>query len=266
MLRSVWLKMLHDQWRMLAIGTILAGLLAGFYLSLYPSIGAVEEMRSLLEAMPPELRAMFSAETADLSTPAGYLNIELFTFVIPLIVMAITLTGGAGATAGEEERGTLELLLANPIPRWRVVVEKAAGTAILAAILCAGVWVALAITAQLSGIDIALERVAAALASAWLLGCAMGGVALVVGALTGSRIIAIGVGLAVAIAGFFVSALAPLSDVLEPWRPFSPHYHYIGYDPLTNGLDPVHAGVLAALSVVLVIAAAIAFERRDLRS
>jgi ABC-2 type transport system permease protein len=266
MLRSVWLKMLHDQWRMLAIWTVLTGLLAGFYLSLYPSIGAVEEMRSLLEAMPPELRAMFSAESADLSTPAGYLNIELFTFVMPLAVMAITLTGGAGATAGEEERGTLELLLANPVRRWRVVVEKAVGTAILAAILCAGVWVALAVTAQLSDIDIALERVAAALASVWLLGCAIGGVALVVGALMGNRIAAIGVGLAVSVAGFFVSALAPLSDVLEPWRPFSPHYHYIGYDPLTNGLDPGHAGVLAALGVVLVIAAAIAFERRDLRT
>lgn len=63
-----------------------------------------------------------------------------------------------------------------------------------------------------------------------------------VGALTGSRIVAIGVGLAVSVAGFLVSALAPLSDVLEPWRPFSPHFHYIGYDPLTNGLDPVHAG------------------------
>jgi ABC-2 type transport system permease protein len=266
MLRSVWLKMLHDQWRMLAIWTALIGLLAGFYLSLYPSIGAVEEMRSLLDAMPPELRAMFAAENADLSTAAGYLNIEFFAFVMPLAVIAITLTGGAGATAGEEERGTLELLLANPIRRWRVVVEKAVGTATLAAILCACVWVALAVTALISDIDIALERVAAALASAWLLGCAIGGVALLVGALVGSRVAAIGVGLTVSIAGFFVSALAPLSEVLEPWRPLSPHYHYIGYDPLTNGLDPVHAGVLAALSVVLVVVAGIAFEHRDLRA
>jgi len=56
---------------------------------------------------------------------------------------------------------------------------------------------------------------------------------------------AVGVGLAVAIAGFFVNALPPLSDVLEPWRLVSPHYHYIGYHPLAKGLDPVHAGVLA---------------------
>ncbi len=266
MLRSISLKMLHDQWRMLAIWTALAGLLAGFYLSLYPSIGAVEEMRGLLEAMPPELRAMFSAENADLSTPAGYLNVELFTFMLPLVVMAVTLSGAGGATAGEEERGTLELLLANPVRRWRIVVEKAMGTAVLAAILCAGVWVALALTALVMGIDIALDRVAAALVSVWLLGCALGGVAFLAGALTGSRMAAIGVGLAVAVAGFFVNALAPLADALEPWRPISPHYHYIGYDPLTNGLDPEHAIVLAVAAIVSVALAAVAFERRDLHA
>jgi beta-exotoxin I transport system permease protein len=266
MLRSIWLKMLHDQWRMLAIWTALAGLLAGFYLSLYPSIGAVEEMRNLLESMPPELRAMFASESVDISTPAGYLNIELFAFILPLVVMAVTLVGGGGATAGEEERGTLELLLANPVPRWRIVVEKAIGIGILSAVVCAGVWASLAVAARVANVDIALDCVAAALVSVWLLGLVVGGVALLAGALTGSRVAAIGIGLVVSIGGFFVNALAPLADVLEPWRPLSPYYHYIGYDPLTAGLDPGHALVLAAASVLLVAAAAIAFERRDLHA
>lgn len=209
---------------------------------------------------------MFSAEGSDLSTPAGYLNIELFTFMLPLIVMAITIAIGAAATAGEEERGTLKLLLANPVPRWRIVVEKAAGAAALAAVLCAGVWVSLAAAARLIDVDIALERVAAALASVWLLACAIGAVAMLVGALTGRRTLSIAAALGVAILGFFLNALAPLSDVLEPWRAFSPHYHYIGYDPLRNGLVLEHALILAAISVVVVALAAFAFERRDLRS
>jgi ABC-2 type transport system permease protein len=266
MLPDIALKMLHDQWRMIAIWTVLAGLLAGFYLSLYPSIGSVEETRRLLDAMPPELRAMFSSENADVSTPAGYLNIELFTFMLPLIIMAVTLTAGAGATAGEEEHGTLELLLANPIPRWRIVAEKALGSAVLSAILCTGIWVALALSARLIDIDIALDRIAGALVSVWLLVCTIGGVALLLGALTGSRVAAIGIAIGVAVAGFFVNALAPLADVLEPLRPFSPHYHYMGYDPLTNGLDAGHAIVLAATFLVLVVAAAVAFERRDLHA
>ena len=266
MLRSIFAKVLHDQWRVLLAWTALSGLLAGFYLSLYPSIGAVDETRQMLESMPPALRAMFVAEGTDISTPAGYLNVELFTFVVPLLVLAITLTSAGGATAGEEERGTLELLLANPVPRWRIVLEKFAGTLVLAAILCAGIWIALAATAWLASIDIALDRVAAALASAWLLATAMGAVALALGALTGSRMLAIGIGLAVVVAGVFVNALAPLADVLAAWRPLSPHFHYIGYDPLANGLDPAHASVLAGTTVVLVVVAMVAFERRDLRT
>ncbi len=266
MLRSVIGKMVHDLWRVTLIWTVVAGLLAGFYLSLYPSLGAVEEMAQMLERMPAELRAMFAPEGADLSTAAGYLNIELFTFMIPLLVAAVTLTAAGGATAGEEERGTMDLLLAHPIRRWRIVIEKALGMALQAGVLCLGIWFSLALTASLVGIDLALERVAAALFSAWLLGLALGGVALVVGAVTGNRMLSIAIGLGVALVGFFVNALAPLSDVLEPWRPLSLHYLYLGNDPLTHGLDPVHALALAVLALALAALAAVGFERRDLRA
>ena len=266
MLRSVFAKVLHDQWRVLALWTALSALLAGFYLSLYPSIGAVEETRKMLESMPPALRAMFVTEGSDISTPAGYLNVELFTFVVPLLVLAITLTGAAGATAGEEERGTMELLLANPIPRWRVVLEKFAAVGVLSGALCVGIWIALGITAGLSAIDIRLDRVAAAMASAWLLGMVVGAAALALGAVTGNRMLSTGVALGIAVAGFFVNALAPLAELLRPWRSFSPHYHYLGYDPLGNGLDLGHAAVLAGATLVLVAVAAVAFERRDLHA
>lgn len=266
MLRSVLAKVLHDQWRVLLVWTILSGLLAAFYLSLYPSIGAIDEMRQMLDSMPAALRAMFAAEGVDIATPAGYLNIELFPFVLPLLVFAITLTAAGGATAGEEERGTLELLLANPIPRWRVVAEKFLGVVVLAGIFCLGVWIALAITAAAVSIDIALDRVAAAIVSVWLLGLATGGMAMLIGALTGSRLMSIGIALGIAVAAFFVNALAPLADILEPWRILSPHFHYIGYDPLTNGLDLGHAAVLAGTTAVLVVLSAIAFERRDLHA
>lgn len=266
MLRSILLKVLHDQWRTTLIWTALTGVLAAFYLSLYPSIGSVVEMRRLLDAMPPELRAMFSVEGADLGTPTGYLNMELFTFVLPLIVMAITVTAGGGATAGEEERGTIDLLLANPVRRWLVVVEKALGGALLSAFLCLGVWVSLALAATAVDVALDLVLVAGALVSVWLLGGVIGGVALLVGSWTGSRMTAIAAGLVVAVVGFFINALAPLADVLEPWQPLSPHYHYLGYDPLTAGLDAGHAAVLAVTSFALLALAAAAFERRDLRS
>lgn len=266
MVPSVVVKVLHDQWRAVAIWTVLSGMFAAFYLSLYPSIGAVEEMRRLLEAMPPALRALFAAEGVDIGTPAGYLNVELFTFVVPLLVLAVALTAAGAATAGEEERGTLELLLANPVRRWRIVVEKFAALAIVTAAVVAGIWVALALTAALADIDLALDRVAAALASAGLLGLGVGTLAMALGALTGSRMLSIGIALVASVAGFFVNALGPLVEWLDDWRWVSPHYHYIGYDPLANGLDLTHAAVLALLSLAFLAVAVVAFERRDLHA
>lgn len=265
MLPSIVGKVLHDQWRGVAAWTALSGVFAAFYLALYPSIGGVAEMRRLLDSMPPALRAMFAAEGVDIATPAGYLNIELFTFIVPLLVFAIGLTSAGAATAGEEERGTLELLLANPVRRWRIVLEKFVAMVITTAALVTGIWIALAVTASVFDIDLALDRVAAALASAGLLGLAIGALAMTLGALTGSRTVSIGLALAVAVGGFFLNALGPLVEGLKEWRPLSPHYQYIGYDPLANGLDIGHATVLAAIAAVFVLVAMVAFERRDLR-
>lgn len=261
---SVVAKVIHDQWRPVLLWTAFSGIFAAFYLSLYPSIGAVQEMQQLLDAMPPALRAMFAAEGVDIGTPAGYLNVELFTFVVPLLVLAVALTSAGGATAGEEERGTLELLLANPLPRRRVVAEKFIAMALATAVLVAGMWLALAITARVADIDLALDRVAAALASAGLLGVAIGALAMAIGALTGSRTVSVGLALAIAVAGFFVNALGPLVEGLRPWRVISLHYHYIGYDPLASGLDIGHAGVLLGVTAAFLLVAVVAFERRDL--
>jgi len=261
---SVVAKVIHDQWRPVLLWTAFSGIFAAFYLSLYPSIGAVQEMQQLLDAMPPALRAMFTAEGVDIGTPAGYLNVELFTFVVPLLVLAVALTSAGGATAGEEERGTLELLLANPLPRRRVVAEKFIAMTLATAVLVAGMWLALGITARVADIDLALDRVAAALASAGLLGVAIGALAMAIGALTGSRAVSVGLALAIAVAGFFVNALGPLVEGLRPWRVVSLHYHYIGYDPLANGLDAGHAAVLLGAAAGFLLVAVIAFERRDL--
>ena len=69
---------------------------------------------------------------------------------------------------------------------------------------------------------------------------------------------------ALGVAAYFLNALAPVVEALEPSRKLSPFYYYMGADPLTNGIDPVHAGVLVALTVAFMVVALVTFERRDL--
>ena len=158
----------------------------------------------------------------------------------------------------------MDLLLANPVPRRRVVLQKSLAFLLGTIVIGIGMWLGAAAGALAVDVDLDLGLVAQALVSVLLLGLAFGGLALALGALTGRRWLAAGVSLMVAIASFFVNGLGALVDWLEPWRPLSPFYMYIANDPLTNGIDPVHALVLIGWAVAGVIVAVVAFERRDL--
>ena len=264
MLRSVFGKVAHDQWRMVIGWAAFSAIWPFMYVALYPSIGALGEMQKMLEQMPPAIREFFASASLNLASPEGFLNMELFTFVAPLLILAYTVVVAGGATAGEEERGTMDLLLANPVARWRIVVEKSLVFVLGTMVVGLGMWIGAAVGAVVVNVDLDMWLVGQAIASAVLLGYAMGGIALAIGALTGRRWLAAGVALMLVIAGFFLNGLGAIVDWLEPWRPVSPFYHYIANDPLTNGIDPAHALVLIGWAVLGGIVAIIAFERRDL--
>ena len=56
---------------------------------------------------------------------AGFLNAEMFSMMVPLVLIAVACSGAAAATAGEEDRGTADLLLSMPLSRGRVIFAKA---------------------------------------------------------------------------------------------------------------------------------------------
>ena len=88
----------------------------------------------MVDDYPDAFKAFFGlGDNVDYTSAIGYLNGELFSFMVPLLLLIAAIGAGARATAGEEERGTLELLLANPISRRRLVLDKLAA---LAAELC----------------------------------------------------------------------------------------------------------------------------------
>ncbi|MDH4142557.1 MAG: ABC transporter permease [Chloroflexota bacterium] len=265
MLPSVFGKVVHDQWRATLAWSVGASVLAAFYLALYPSLGGLAEMQTMLDAMPPELRAFFAGEGFDLATPAGYLNIELFSFVLPLVVAGYGVAVGSAAIAGEEERGTLDLLLANPVPRWRVVIEKSIAMLVGIVVLVGAIWIGLALTSVAMDIDLDLGLVASGLTSGALLGMVIGALALALGSITGRRTLSLAVAMVVLVVTYVINAMSALVEGLEAWRPISPVYHYVGYDPLNNGIDPAHASVLVAMTLVGIAVAVLAFERRDVR-
>src|SRR5205809_3575302 len=67
---------------------------------------------------------------ADYGTIAGWMRSEIGAVYGPLVTAATAITAAAGSTAAEEENGILGLVLAHPIGRSRLILEKAAAVVV----------------------------------------------------------------------------------------------------------------------------------------
>ena len=263
--RSIGLKAFYDQWRATLGLALLLAAYAGLILAIFPSISSIIEIRDIFEKLPEAFRALFAPGGIDITTPEGFLATEFFSLLGPLLFFAYTIGLGGSATAGEEERGTIDMLMALPIPRWRVVFEKyvsiVVGTVVLALALLGGI----AAGGLAAGLQLRLDGLAAMIASAVLLSLLFGALAMWIGALSGRRTLSIGLAFGLAVGSYFVYSFSELVDVIKPIRPISPFTYYIGDNPLVNGLQSTNVAVLAGATLVFLVLALVAFQRRDLR-
>jgi ABC-2 type transport system permease protein len=263
-LRSVATKTLSDQRRSLSAWVIGVVVLVLMYAALWPTVRDAPGYRDLMNQMPESLRAMFTGGVlTDLGTPEGYVYVELLSFMGPMIVLIYTITAGAAAVAGEEDRHTMDLLLVNPVSRARVVVEKFAAMVAGTAVLMVAMWLSLLLLGSAFGMHLSVGRTAAAMTHLGLLGVEFGTVALLIGSATGRVALARAVPAFLAVAAYVVNALAPMVGFFDDIKVVSPFYQYIGQDPIRQGfaLDSL-AVALVSTAILLALAVGL-FDRRD---
>ena len=73
----------------------------------------------------PTIAAMFGV-TGSLTSPAGWVDANAYTNFLPLIMLLLTIGYGAAAIAGQDEDGTLGLLVVLPLPRREILAQKIA--------------------------------------------------------------------------------------------------------------------------------------------
>lgn len=267
MLRNVFAKSMRDLRRSLLWWSVgLVGLVA-MMMAVYPSVRDNPELNKLVQDYPEALKAFIAfGGSVDYVSGAGYLGSELFSFMVPLLFAVAAIGSGAGAIAGEEERGTLELLLSQPVTRRRVATEKLAAMVAEVGVLTVVLWLALWVGAGLTGMGVSGWEVLSASLTAGALGLTFGAIAFLVGSATGRKALAIGLAAAAAVASYLVNALAALVSALEPLQKVSPFYHYAIGDPLRQGVAPAHLLFLIAVAVVAAAAGIALFDRRDLHT
>ena len=168
MQHSIFSVSLTSKWKSTLIWSISMTLLALMFAALYESFAG--EIEDMAEIAPAAMEAIWGGNLDYADTPAGWLGLELYGIFLPLVLAIIGVSSGAAAIGSEEDSGTLELLLASPVGRTRIVVEKSLSVSAQLAIVGMSVWFGVALGTLLFPFEVSLTHVLAATLMGWLFG------------------------------------------------------------------------------------------------
>jgi ABC-2 type transport system permease protein len=258
MFRSMWSKSLRDY--------RVAILAWGLGLALFGAIDFAESIPTTIAtfgSLAPLFR--FLGDPYQIQTPEGFITWRIMELFVPLAISFWPILAGARLVRGEEERGSMEVLLATPRSRTRLLLSKL--SALVLALILIGLLFALGLVAGQARLEGHANVVRALLAglNTSLLAFFFGCLALLFSQLSTSRAVAAG----------WTSGLLLLSVLLDStgrllhgsWVQYlSPFYYYNLNRPLLPSFpdQPLAAVLLASLAVLCAGASLLLFARRDI--
>lgn len=264
MFSSVFRRTLWEHRRSAIIWAISMAAFGLFMAYFYPSVAVDDTYAQLVENFEDSAVTALFGDFGELSTASGFIGAELYSFMLPIVAITIAVGIGASTLAKEEESGTLELLLAGPLSRRRILFEKALALAVNVCSMAAATGLGLVLgTVLVEEFNLSFSSILWVNVAVSLLGIVMGYFALLVTAHGLSRGVALGATIGGYIIMYFANTLPNLVATLEPVRPFSV-MRYFDYQAILNGnTNWLHMLVLLSASVVLYALAQWRFSRRD---
>lgn len=239
--------------------------LCAVQLSVYPSIReSAASLKKFLDLYPDALKKIFRMQ--DYTTGPGYLSTELFSLVLPLIVISVGASFGARASAQEEEDGTADILLTLPMSRNRILLSKILANQVVLVGLGVVIFAMLAVGGPMVDLQINTLKLLSGVVSCVLIGVAFGALATMAGGLSGRKGLSLGVATGLAVTFYVLFSLAGLVESFKHVLPMNPFQWTIGDSPLFNGFDWPGIAKLVVFSGVCFAVSFWSFNRRDIRA
>lgn len=265
MITTLVIKTFRDHWRSLSGWAAVIMFMTSIQLYVYPTIVKTGEgMNQFLDAFPETLKEIFRMQ--DYTSGPGYLSTELFSIMVPLVLIAVGATWGSSATAEEEERGTADLLFTLPVSRIKITIGKIIATVIACLILAIITFINIYVGAPLVDMQVDTSNLSAICFSNFLLGVFFSSIGLMFGVLTGKKSVGLGVTTAIGILAFLFYSLAPLVDTFDYLTPINPIEWCLGGNQLFDGADYLGYAKLAISSFIIYTVSTFLFNRKDIRS
>ena len=229
------------------------------YLLIYP--GVEEQLTALADW------SIYKAMGFDMGSFEGFIASNV-VLVIPLILGIYVIIASTSTLAGEEEDGTLELLLAMPLHRWQIVTAKAIaiGLTTLVILLIAGIGNGIALNwvkTQVE-VDVTTSQLIIAVINGWPLTLVFVMMGLFLGAFMPNQKTATITLTVIFIVSYLSENFANHIDSLNPIKPYSLFTYFdTSSKVFQQGVQSKDVVTLFVVAAVFYVLTLIGFQQRN---
>lgn len=252
------------------ISTIIFVMVAFFYTimigSFYPTIQKnADQFSQLLENYPESLKAFLGGDMMEFGTFEGFLSLEYFNFFWVFIAGGLAIAFATAAIAQENENGTLELMLWQPISRTKYLSAKIITLVLLMLMLT--VVTVLGVFISASSIDVPINQSAYWIwaVEGFLLLLAFGGLSFLLSVIFNERGKANMIAIAILIVSYILNSLAEIIDKIKNFQFLSLFHYYNPQEILKTGEWPIKSIIIFMIVfIVTIILSIIIFRRKNI--
>lgn len=234
-------------------------LFGSMYIGIWPEMG--EQLGDLQNL------SIYEGMGFDMGSFAGYMSSVVVQY-IPLLLSIYAITVSTGTLAGEEDKGTLELLMSTPLKRWEIVSVKAIAISVvgLLIVIVAGIGdvIALVLVRTSIEVDVTPMQLFTTILNSWPITLAVLMMGLFFGAYLPNRRTALIVVTTIFVASYFLKVTAGLVESLDFLRHFSLfNYFDTTANVFSEGVKATDVAILLTVAGVFFVLTLLSFQRRN---
>jgi ABC-2 type transport system permease protein len=228
----------------------------------------VQKEQAKIKEVAKNFQIFFAAMGGDLDRithPSEYLTMRFFSYM-PLILGIFAILSGSGLTAVDQEKGTLDLILAHPVSRTSIFLGRFLAMLLTLCIILAVSWAGLVVWMSRTNLRDQITPSQMVLPYLSLLAELLffGTLAILLSLIMPSRRQAATAAGVILVGSFFITMFARLDASLEPFARFSPLTYYQSGQAVLGLNFHWLAGLFLAAGCFAFLAW-YCFERRDIR-
>ncbi len=252
----------RNLWLLLGWGITL-GLVTFYLMILYkPLVEQQSQMISLIKAYGDNFVAFFGG-SLDIVSPGAYLDFGFFSY-IPIVAGIFSLLVGSGLVLADEERGTLDLILAHPVSRAALFWGRFFAFCLVTLGILLLTWAGCAAGISSAGWTVNILDLLFPHLTLFSVLMLFGSLALFFSLAFPSRTMAASLTGLLLLVSYFVTSLARVNKELAGLNDFSPLKYYQGGRAL-SGIEWGNLIGLLGFTLLFTLLAWWLFERRDIR-